>query len=145
MESRGRKSVAELSVVAVLPGQRPDPPADLSEAEGRYWREVVATKPAEWWKADTEILLKAYCRASAQHDVISAALNATPARRLKTDKGWAKYERMKKVQASTSAEVAQLATKMRLTPQSRYTAQSAATADRKASSARPWEFGGAAK
>lgn len=139
METRGRKSVAELSVVTVLPGKRPDPPVDLSEAEATYWRETTATKPADWWKADTQILLKAYCRASVQHDVISAALNAIPARRLKTDKGWSKYERMKKLQATTSGEVTQLATKMRLTPQSRYTAQSAATADRQAGKGRPWD------
>lgn len=139
METRGRKSVAELSVVPVLPGQRPDPPADLSDAEARCWRTVVLTKPAEWWKADTEMLLKAYCRAAIQHDVISAAINAIPARRLRNRDGWAMYERMRRSQVAASGEVAQLATKMRLTQQSRYTAQSAATADRKATSRRPWE------
>ena len=139
METRGRKSVAELAVVPVVPGRRPDPPADLTESEARYWRDAVATKPAEWWKADTQILLTAYCRASAQHDVISSVINSIKPRTLKTEKGWAKYERMKKLQSSTSSELAQLATKMRLTPQSRYTAQSAATADAKASRARPWD------
>ena len=131
METRGRKSVAELSVVPVLPGQRPDPPADLSDAEARCWRTVVLTKPAEWWGADTGMLLKAYCRAAIQHDVISAVINAIPARRL--------YERMRRAQVAASGEVARLATKMRLPQQSRYTAQSAATADRKATSRRPWE------
>lgn len=139
METRGRKSVAELAVVPMVPGRRPDPPPDLNEAESVYWRETVATKPAEWWKADTQILLKAYCRASVQHDVISELIGAMKPRTIKTDKGWPKYERMRKLQASTSAELAQLATKMRLTPQSRYTAQSAATADAKASRARPWD------
>lgn len=139
MENRGRKSIAELSVVSVAPGSRPEPPADLTEAEATYWREVSATKPADWWKADTHILLKAYCRAAVQHDQIAAAIGAISSRRLKTDKGWAKYERMRKLQATTSGELSSLATKMRLTQQSRYTEKSAATADRKASSGRPWD------
>lgn len=141
METRGRKSVAELTVVSVVPGQRIEPPADLTEAESRYWRDVVETKPADWWKADTAMLLKAYCRAAVQHDAISATINALPQRRLKTESGWAKYERMRKTQATTSGEMCTLATKMRLTPQSRYTSQSAATADRKADRGKPWEAG----
>lgn len=139
METRGRKSLAELSVVAVTPGARPEPPADLTAAEATYWRDVAATKPADWWKADTHILLKAYCRAAAQHDQISATIAGISPRRLKTDKGWAKYERMRKLQATTSGELSTLATKMRLTQQSRYTEKSAATADRKATSGRPWD------
>jgi len=139
METRGRKSVAEMTVVSVVPGARIDPPADLTADEATYWRGVVQTKPADWWKGDTVILLKAYCRAAVQHDAISAAISAAPARRMRTEKGWARYERMKKLQATTSGELSSLATKMRLTQQSRYGAKSADTADRKASTGRPWD------
>jgi hypothetical protein len=138
METRGRKSVAEMTVVALAPGQRMEPPKDLSPAEADYWRAICATKPADWWKDDSAILLKAYCRAAVQHDAISAAINAINPARLKSEKTWTRYERMKKVQALTSAEITSLATKMRLAQQSRYTEKSAATADRNAGGERPW-------
>lgn len=139
METRGRKSIAELTIVTVTPGQRIEPPADLSEAEATYWRAVAATKPADWWKDDSAILLKAYCRAAVQHDAIASLIADMPARRLKTAKGFARYERLRKLQATTSGELTTLATKMRLTQQSRYTEKSAATADAKVSKGRPWD------
>jgi hypothetical protein len=139
MEERGRKSVAELAVVATKAlGRLPDPPADLTDAEAAYWRAVVATKPAEWWKEDSAILLKAYCRASVQHDVMSQALRRYE-RRLNTEKGLVQYERIRKMITAASSELATLATKMRLAQQSRYDTQKAATRDRVADGARPWE------
>jgi hypothetical protein len=116
-----------------------EPPADLSVAEATYWRAICATKPADWWKDDSAILLKAYCRAAVQHDSISAAINLIPPARLKNEKTWTRYERMRKAQATASGELTTLATKMRLSQQSRYTEKAASTADRSVDTARPWD------
>jgi hypothetical protein len=142
VEERGRKSVAELAIlVPIVPGVLPDPPADLTEPEAVYWRDVTATKPAEWWQADSEILLKSYCRASVQHDRISAAINGISAAKMKSAKGWRQYQSMRRVQASTSIELCTLAMKLRLCPSARYKAERANTIDRKVAddNKHPWQ------
>src|SRR5690349_13774192 len=55
-----RKSAAALSVVAVLPGQRPEPPEDLSDVAAAVCREVVATKPHDWFAGSLDHLA-VYC------------------------------------------------------------------------------------
>ena len=72
MLQRGRKSAADLSLVATLPGQRPEPPEKLSDSEAELWCAVVATKPSDWFTPDTAPLLVGYCRVSAYADQLTA-------------------------------------------------------------------------
>ena len=52
MNSRGRKSSAELAVVPVaLDARRPPPPDDLTEAQAHAWRDTVSAMPPGWFAA----------------------------------------------------------------------------------------------
>ncbi len=62
MNQRGRKSAAEQSTLAAIVDRRPTPPGDLNEAQARTWREVVGTRPADWFRPDSYPLLASYCR-----------------------------------------------------------------------------------
>lgn len=63
MESRGRKSAAELAIVPpVQTVQRPDAPYDLTDEQTDEWRAVVASLPADWFERGNYALLAQYCR-----------------------------------------------------------------------------------
>ena len=71
MKQRGRKSAAELALVPVsLEARRPPPPSDLTEPQGKVWRDTVATMPAWWFRPSHEPLLTAYCRHVARAAVL---------------------------------------------------------------------------
>src|SRR5262245_29265218 len=65
MGTRGRKSSAELTVVAraaqVLVVKRPEPPECLSDEAAAEWREVVATFAADHFNRALFPVLEAYC------------------------------------------------------------------------------------
>lgn len=127
-----RKSAesAELSAVTKIP-LRPDPPETLSEKEASLWRDVVSTKPVEWFQADSAPLLVEYCRAKVMCDRLSTMLETA------TDD----LKSVLDMRDKESRRLATLACKLRLTQQSRYTPQSAATAAKPASAASVWQFG----
>ncbi len=52
MLQRGRKSSEGLSVVRVAPHERVAPPDRLGGDESAIWREIVASKPADWFGPD---------------------------------------------------------------------------------------------
>jgi hypothetical protein len=138
MEGRGRKSIASLSVVAVLPGQRPEPPGALSVAEAEIWRGIVSTKPYDWFTQDTHSLLSEYCRAWVSGDQLAAELakyKTIP----KSGDRFRRWMALRDRQDKTARLITTLATKMRLSQQSRYTEKSAGTAAKNI--AKPWEFG----
>jgi phage terminase small subunit len=66
MGSRGRKSGAELTLVAraeeVLVARRPDPPDHLSDEAAAEWRDVVNSLSAEHFSRASHPLLVAFCR-----------------------------------------------------------------------------------
>ena len=134
MDGPGRQSAASLVVAPVSPWARLEPPETLTEAQARVWREVVATKPVEWFKADSAPVLEAYCQSVENYRRTATALDQTDSCDLQT------YRVLSELVIKQANLVAALATKLRLTPQSRYTPQAAATADRKSGDVRkPWE------
>ena len=143
MQGPGRKSVEALSVVVSIPGQRLEPPDALTEGQKTTWRAVVATKPPEWFAADSAPVLVAYCKAVESHAHLSLQVETYQRRKRLSGNAMRAYSFMLKAQEQQAKLIATLATKLRLTPQSRYTPQSAATASRKTSDAqkKPWEFG----
>lgn len=146
MGNRGRESAAASGTakLTVFPGgmaRRPDPPADLTEAQAKIWTDTVASETVEFFNTDAlRELLKDYCR----HKVTCAALS----RQVETydaaepmDPETAKnFDRITKMRDRESKAAADLATKLRLTNQSRYTPKAAATASKNAGSTKkPWE------
>ena len=135
MEGPGRTSGAALAVASAAPWARLEPPDTLTDGEAKVWREVAATKPADWFKADSAPVLEAYCQAVENYRRTAAALNQADSCDLQT------YKVLSELSIKQANLVAALATKLRLTPQSRYTPQAAATADRKTGVqiTKPWE------
>jgi hypothetical protein len=112
--------------------ERPEPPEYLSADEQTLWREVVATKPADWFMRDTQPLLVAYCQCALMHrSLIKRWHDADP--------GAEVNGALVKLINETSNRMSMLAVKLRLTNQSRFTPGAAATASKKVSNLRPWE------
>lgn len=129
-----------LSLVPARPLSRIAAPAGLSAAEAALWREVVDSKPAEWFAGDTAPLVAEYVRAVAQSDELDRVLKSMS----EGGEGWKEKAKpimdFMKMRDMETKRALMIATKLRLTPQSRYTPQSAATANKKAGGQRPWEM-----
>ena len=116
MRKRGRKSAAELSIVAAsVDGYRPEPPADLRDAEVQIWREIVATLPGGWCTRANQPLLTAYCRHVATSDrlakLVESAANSDEPDSIKR---WDKLLGMRERESKTALSLARA---MRLTQQ----------------------------
>ena len=133
MEGPGRRSAASLTVATINPWTRLGPPESLTPDGADLWREIVASKPAEWFQVDTAPLLEAFCTLTVEYRRAAKALALAGPQDLGS------YRVLVEVVTKLAKDMASLATKMRLTPQSRYTPQSAATANKKAATAaKPW-------
>ena len=134
-----RKSQAALSVVpfssVALDGRLPAP-STLGDREKLLWLQIVSTKPADWFAADTEALLFGYVCAIGSHEYLTDKIKKGERDNLETDE----IKELYILQERQAKLMLQFATKMRLSQQSRYTALSAATADKKASGKRPWDL-----
>jgi hypothetical protein len=156
MIQRGRKGAARLAVISNMPGQRPVAPKSLTKEQVKVWRAVVATKPADWFTADSHPLLIGYCRAVVMADQLSAEVEAVAAlMRFPDDMADAEeikaytglFAMRKELLKQRSAEVdkiTSLARSMRLTQQSRLKAETADTGHRRsngagAASLKPWQ------
>jgi hypothetical protein len=63
VEKRGRKSLGDLSLVAMDPNTgRPEPPEDMLDLEQEIWRSIVGSMPRQWFGAETYELLRGLCR-----------------------------------------------------------------------------------
>lgn len=135
-----RKSAEALSVITHLPGQRTEPPANFPAPASEVWRAVVASKPHDWFTADSIYLLEAYCHAVVSHRLISLGVAEFNAQKMADPVGVALYDQLTRMQERQARVMTSIATKLRLTQQSRYTPQAAATAAKKVGGgARPWD------
>lgn len=133
MERPGRKSAANLSVVApsgVLAVHRLTPPAELCAAESLVWSRVVNAMPADWWDASNAVLLVEYCRAWVMCDRLAGMLSAAD--------DVAEVKTLLKMRNTESCRLTTLATKMRLSQQSKYSEKGAEGKHRRGTSAKPW-------
>lgn len=128
-----RKSAESLAVVPVtaLP-TRLDPPEDFPLAESEVWRAVVATKPVDWFEADSTPLLAEYCRAKVMCDRLAGRIDHCSDEELKD---------LLVMRDREAKRLAVLGVKLRLTQQSRYTPKSAQTANKAPSAGKVWGFG----
>lgn len=140
MDSRGRKSLASATLaVTHLPGQWPEPPERLTEAQAAMWRAIVVTKPHDWFGPDTYALLVEYIRATEQADVLAKELEEFNPEWLRDEDGLSRYEKISRLVDAKASSLARLATKMRLSQQSRYSEKAAHTAAKQAgAAAKPW-------
>jgi hypothetical protein len=141
MRKPGRPSKADLAVVQGNFGNRPEPPADLTERQAEIWRLIVAGEPADFFA--TEVvrgLLADYCRHRESCDLLSQTIGEFNPAWLKTAKGAKTYSSLLNMRDKEAAACARMATKLRLTNQSRYTPQAAATAAKHTAASAPWDF-----
>lgn len=130
----GRPSAAALAVVPASGPNEPLPaPSDLSDAEAELWREIVESKPADWFDVDSAPVLKEYIRAVTMCDVLDARVKEVLAA------GHSDVKQLLDMRDKESRRMVSMATKLRLTQQSQYTAKSAATANKRAGGKRPWQ------
>jgi hypothetical protein len=133
---RGRKSAESQSViVALVPGQRPEPPAELTAKQAEIWKFTVAALRHDWFGPENWPLLTQYCRHAALADVIAKGINVTS---IQTD--LSRFARLTAMQARESAMIASLATRMRVTIQSSRDSR-ISKRDPGAGRPKPWEIG----
>ena len=138
MLQRGRKSAAALSVVAPIPGQRPEPPDYLSKAEAAEWRAVVGRTPLDWFTPETWGLLAQLCRHIVLSQLVAERLHADPHRMMRDDPDL--FDKLTRIHEREGRAISSLATRLRLTPQSRYDAAKANTAVQSVPVVKPWEM-----
>jgi hypothetical protein len=91
-------------------GQYPKPPSGFSGAKAKMWRDIVHSKPLDWFSAGSLLLLARYCEVMARAAQVSALVAQLPA-----DADTAAAAEKRLVALNTNAAV--LATKLRLTVQ----------------------------
>ena len=128
----------------IIPSQRERPPKDLTPKQQAIWRELVASVDRDWF-GDTRPLLTELCAHIDYARMLAAGIEEVRARLVGLPLGSKEERAMSRQLASLlrshgkqSAAIANLSTKLRLTPQTR---QSARRADqvRNRTGPRPWE------
>lgn len=136
MGTRGRKSVAELTVISasgIESVRRPDPPEELTPEQADEWRAVVNRMPADWFPRETQPLLAQFCRHVVQARRCAQLVASIEAAE-EFDIG--AYDRALKMAEREGRAMSSLATRLRLTQQATIRHEKA----RKPSQvAKPWE------
>ena len=138
MGIRGRKSAASGLAVVRSIERLPQAPAELTADQAEVWCRVVATKPADWFQADSQPVLMEYCRSIVLAREIAQQVNDFDRTKLVDYEGFKLWKELTQMQREQSKLVAMLAVRMRLTQQSKYEARGAATASKRAGLQRPW-------
>lgn len=140
MDSKGgRKSAASLAVISDMADWRPSAPEVLSEVEAERWRQIVNTKPSDWFDAATIPLLTEYCRLKTSVDILNEQLVKSERQIAESGVFPDGYKDAVQVLDKKQGRMAQLAMKMRLTQQARYEKGKAATESKKAAPRKLWE------
>lgn len=141
-QKRGRKSAAELSVIAPVErlGDRPEPPICLNDRAVDEWRRVVNRMPSDWFTDETLSLLQAFCEHVAEGEALQLMVEKVRRKAMTDDECFKRYKELCAMKEAQTRAALSCATKMRLTQQSSYTTKASGTA--KAGSAgglKPWE------
>lgn len=137
----GRKSAASLAVVSEIADWRPPAPDILSAAESELWRQIVNTKPSDWFDAASIPLLTEYCRLKTSVDILNEQLAKAEQTISESGAFPDGYKDAVGILDKKQGRMAQLAMKMRLTQQARYEKTKASTEARKAAPRKLWERG----
>jgi hypothetical protein len=140
MKQRGRKTISTLRAVeSIEVTPRQPPPAELSELEVGIWLSITNTKPADWFQADTEQLLVAYCKHASVAMIIDKQLDEFEPSWLSKDEGLDRYRKLTDLREKQTRVISALSRAMRLTQQSKYGPRKAHSLDMKSGGHRPWE------
>jgi hypothetical protein len=127
---------------ATLPNARLDPPPQMGAREAAEWAAITAGLGFDFFPKETHALLMACCMIKTQLDDVHQALAAFGPSIPEDRQGWGRYKEISKLRNQLSGQLASLATKLRLTPQSRYNRYACGTAvRRRASRPPPWAPG----
>lgn len=138
---RGRKSIADLTVVKVS-DQRIPAPSTLTPEQAEEWTSIVNSLPADYFRPGDAPLLVAFCVAAVFHRRAAADIERRGIS-LCTDKGHEYVNPSHQMLTSQASAMAQMAVKLRLCPSARMTGKSAQGKNgRSAKAVRPWEVAG---
>jgi hypothetical protein len=107
------------AIVPGSPGLRPDPLAELTAEEQAEWMVVVERMPAGHFPRETHPLLADYCRFSVNARWVGQGMAEMRARSAYNPLYLKDLKKMLELQKINSAQMASLASKLRLTPASR--------------------------
>jgi hypothetical protein len=128
----------------IIPSKREPAPKDLTSRQRNIWREIVASVDRDWFGETKPLLTELVCHIDFARE-LAAGIERVRARLVDLPLGSKEERAMSRQLASLlrlhgkqSSSIANLSTKLRLTPQSR---QSARRADqvRHRTGPRPWE------
>ena len=124
MANPGPKSANDL-LGPIIPGARPQPPADLSPEEQAHWVAIVGALPSDWFNGGNLPLLKQLCRHAGNADLLAADIV-----RLRQDPNGdaGELRQTLRMHGFETDRMASLSTKLRLTKLSRYARADAAYA-----------------
>lgn len=127
-QSAEARSVATLAqqISDVQRIEFPDPPYELSEAEGHRWNAIVRDCPSDWFAPKNLALLTQYVRHLTRADRIAHMIQLYEDDLDRANRGQATlgtlqmvdYFTMLRAQQSETRQIAMLATKMRIAQQS---------------------------
>ncbi len=125
MGQRGRKSADSLMVATgarVVAVERPDPPDELTEEQGRVWYAVTSSLPADWFGRETHEMLAQYCRHTVAARRVADLIAAMERDSGDEAEGFdvEQYDRLLKMAERESRIISSLATRMRMTQQTTY-------------------------
>jgi hypothetical protein len=130
-----RRSAAALATVTPVTEHRPPPPEELTEAEAEQWRGIVNRLPSGWFPKETHGLLAGMLKHQSTYRFLCGLIEAFDVTLLQgTDLGIAPYNQLLAMRAREAKVAMDLATRLRLTPQSRYQPSVAARQTQK----EPW-------
>lgn len=137
MRQRGRPSAA--SLMAVMPGDRPQPPDELQPDEAEEWRKIVERLPQDWFPAETHPVLIQLCRHICIARRVAGRLADVEAA-TERPKGWFEtYRDLVRMQGQTAMVIANLSVKLRLAKSSQTDSRvAAAGVQRTAGRPKPW-------
>jgi hypothetical protein len=129
----------------IIPTQRVPPPADLTLAQQKIWRSIVASVARDWFGDVTPLLTELVAHIDFAR-MLAGGIEEVRAKLAELELGSKEHKALSRQLAGLlrshgvqSSAIASLSTKLRLTPQSR---QSARRADqvRARTGPRPWEW-----
>lgn len=135
---RGRKSLADLSVVRVG-DERIEAPPSLTKEQFEEWRRIVNSLPADYFRPGDAPLLAAYCVAISFHKRAAADIEKRGIS-LVNERGNEYANPSHQLLTSQASVMAQLAVKLRLCQSGRMTGKAAkAKSGEEARVKRPWD------
>jgi len=145
MRQRGRPSKASrvTAVTGELPGDRPQPPSELSPPERVEWNAIAARMPADWFTRETQPLLAELCVIIVLSRDITHQIHNFDRGLLKYEKMYNKWLAMLRLKLQLQSQMANLSSKLRLTHRSRYDAKTAFNnVERATKQIKPWDLDG---